>query len=337
MTQPPSLARYLHQEQNAGHLSPQLCQLLLQISQACIRISIAIGKGALAEIFGDAGTENTLGEKQKKLDLISHRILLEDTAWSGALAGCASEEMAHAYPIPQTCPHGDFLLVFDPLDGSSNIDINISVGTIFSILPRNTHHTKLEDSDFLQPGRRQIAAGYVMYGPSTMLVLTIGHGTHGFTLQRDEGSFMLTHPNLHIPTETQEFAVNASNQRHWEPAMQHYVSDLLQGKQGPRSKNFNMRWTASMVAEVHRILMRGGLFSYPWDARHPDRPGHLRLMYEANPMAMLIEQAGGQATTGHARILDIQPKALHQRIPVFLGSYAEVDMAMHYHKKQHHI
>ena len=221
--------------------------------------------------------------------------------------------------------------MFDPLDGSSNIDINASVGTIFSVLRCPDGIDAAEDSHFLQPGHTQVAAGYCLYGPSTMLVLTIGHGTHAFTLDREQGSFVLTRADMQIPEQTREFAVNMSNQRHWEPPMQAYVGDLLAGKDGPRGQDFNMRWVAAMVGDVHRILTRGGIFIYPWDAKDASKPGKLRLMYEANPMAMLVEQAGGAATTGRERILDLQPTALHQRVPVFLGSKTEVEAATRYH------
>ena len=326
---PHSLARYLQQEQDSGRLTHSLQQLILQIAQACIRIANAINDGALIDILGDAGSHNVLGESQKKLDLLSQRMLIEEISWGGHVAAFASEEMVNAHVVSES--KGEALLIFDPLDGSSNIDVNLSIGTIFSVLPKPADCIVPNDADFLQPGRNQLAAGYVIYGPSTLLVLTIGHGTHVFTLARGEGCFFLTHPDRRIPPKTQEFAVNMSNQRHWKPAMRRYIADLVLGEQGPRAMNFNMRWTASMVAEVHRILMRGGFFSYPWDARHPERPGHLRLMYEANPMAWIIEQAGGMATDGHTALLAIQPTSIHQRTPVFLGSKHEVETAARYH------
>ena len=327
---PSSLTRFLQQEQDAGRLTPALHSLLVQIAHACIRIAHAVNQGALINLLGDAGSHNVLGEAQKKLDLFSQQLLIEETSWSRHLAAFASEEMTNAQTVAGAS--GELLLLFDPLDGSSNIDVNLSIGTIFSVLAKPTGCVTPRDSDFLQSGRNQLAAGYAIYGPSTLLVLTIGHGTHLFTLAREEGRFVLTHPDRRIPAKTQEFAVNMSNQRHWQPAMRQYINDLVRGAEGPRAMNFNMRWTASMVAEVHRILMRGGFFSYPWDGRHPDRPGHLRLMYEANPMAWIIEQAGGMATDGHTALLDIQPTSLHQRTPVFLGSQQEVEMAHHYHQ-----
>ena len=326
-----SLTRYLIEEQRAGRISPDLRLLIEVVARACKSISIAVGKGALGGVLGDAGTGNIQGEAQKKLDVIANDVLLEANAWGGHLAGLASEEMDHSQPIPDVYPRGNYLLLFDPLDGSSNIDVNISVGTIFSVLRCPEGVTTPGDEHFLQPGTAQVAAGYCTYGPSTMLVLTVGHGTHAFTLDREVGGFVLTTRGMQIPAETREFAVNMSNQRHWEAPMQRYVGDLLAGKEGPRGKDFNMRWVASMVADVHRILTRGGIFSYPLDAKCRDKGGKLRLMYEANPMALLVEQAGGAASTGRQRMLEVQPAGLHQRVPVFLGSRGEVEAAVRYH------
>ncbi|MCI1711242.1 MAG: class 1 fructose-bisphosphatase [Chiayiivirga sp.] len=326
-----SLTRYLIEEQRAGRISADLRLLIEVVARACKSISIAVGKGALGGVLGDAGTGNVQGEAQKKLDVLSNEILLEANAWGGHLAGLASEEMDHSQPIPDVYPRGNYLLLFDPLDGSSNIDVNISVGTIFSVLRCPEGVTTPRDEHFLQPGTAQVAAGYCTYGPSTMLVLTVGHGTHAFTLDREVGSFVLTQRDLRIPEETKEFAINVSNQRHWEAPMQAYVADLLAGRQGPRGKDFNMRWVASMVADVHRILSRGGIFIYPWDRKDPDKAGKLRLLYEANPMSLLVEQAGGAASTGRGRLLELQPVALHQRVPVFLGSKREVEAATRYH------
>ena len=245
----------------------------------------------------------------------------------------ASEEMDDVYPIPARYPKGKYLLVFDPLDGSSNIDVNISVGTIFSILraPNGVENPTAED--FLQPGTTQVCAGYALYGPSAMLVITTGHGVNGFTLDSDIGEFMLTHPNMTVPVDTLEFAINASNERYWEKPVQRYVDECIAGKTGPRGINFNMRWIASMVAEVHRILIRGGVFMYPKDDKDPTRAGKLRLLYEANPMSFIVEQAGGVASTGYERIMDIKPSGLHQRVPVILGSKNEVDRIIGYHKE----
>ena len=328
-----SLTRYLIEEQHAGRINADLRQLIAVVGRACTNISIAVSKGALGGVLGDAGTGNVQGEAQKKLDVISNEILLEANAWGGHLAACASEEMDHCQPVPDTYPRGDFLLLFDPLDGSSNIDVNVSVGTIFSVLRSPAGTEAPTDASFLQPGTAQIAAGYCIYGPSTQMVLTTGHGTHAFTLDRETGEFVLTQRGMQIPEDTQEFAINMSNQRHWEAPMQGYVQDLLAGKEGARGKNFNMRWIASMVADVHRILTRGGIFIYPWDKKDAGKAGKLRLMYEANPMGLLVEQAGGAATTGRERILDIQPDHLHQRVPVFLGSRNEVAEATRYHRE----
>ena len=332
-----SLTQFLIEEQRAGRVNPQLRLLIEVVSRACKRISIAVGKGALGGVLGDAGSDgqasiNVQGEAQKKLDVLSNEILLEANAWGGHLAGLASEEMDTSQPIPDKYPRGNYLLLFDPLDGSSNIDVNVSVGTIFSVLRCPEGVTSPTDADFLQPGTAQVAAGYCVYGPQTTLVLTVGHGTHAFTLDREAGSFVLTTRGMTIPQETREFAVNMSNQRFWEAPMQAYIGDLLKGSEGPRGKDFNMRWIASMVADVHRILTRGGLFSYPLDSKCAAKGGKLRLMYEANPMSFLVEQAGGAASTGRMRMLEVPPTGLHMRVPVFMGSKAEVDAAVGYHQ-----
>ena len=328
---PVSLTRYLIEEQRQGHISADLRLLIEVVARACKTISVAVGKGALGGVLGDAGTGNVQGEAQKKLDVLSNEILLEANAWGGHLAACASEEMDHCQPIPDVYPRGNYLLLFDPLDGSSNIDVNVSVGTIFSVLRCPDDVTTPGDEHFLQPGTAQVAAGYCIYGPSTMMILTIGHGTHAFTLDREQGSFVLTQRSMRVPEQTKEFAINMSNQRHWEAPMQAYVADLLVGKEGPRGKDFNMRWIASMVADVHRILTRGGIFIYPWDKKDPSKAGKLRLMYEANPMSFLIEQAGGASSNGRTRMMEIAPTQLHQRVPVFLGSKDEVETAVRYH------
>lgn len=330
---PVSLSRFLIEEQRAhGRIDADLRLLIEVVARACKRISIAVGKGSLGGMLGSAGTENVQGETQKKLDVVSNEILLEANEWGGHLAALASEEMDDPHPIPHRYPKGEYLLVFDPLDGSSNIDVNISVGTIFSVL-RCPEGVEPDEAAFLQPGTRQVAAGYAVYGSSTVLVLTLGEGVYQFTLDREQGNFPLTRSNLQIPADTSEFAANMSNMRHWEAPMRRYVDELLAGRDGPRGRDFNMRWVASMVGDVHRILTRGGVFLYPRDLRDPAMPGKLRLMYEANPMAMIVEQAGGMATDGHQRILDIVPHKLHQRVPVFLGSRNEVEIATRYHRE----
>ncbi|QBB68926.1 class 1 fructose-bisphosphatase [Pseudolysobacter antarcticus] len=331
--QPVSLTRFLLEEQRAkGLINADLRLLIEVVSRACKSISIAIGKGSLGGALGSAGSENVQGEVQKKLDVLSNEILLEANEWGGHLAALASEEMDDPHPIPHRYPKGEYLLVFDPLDGSSNIDVNISVGTIFSVLRCPDGVSEPDAQAFLQPGAKQVAAGYAVYGPNTLLVLTLGDGVHVFTLDREMGSFILSQQNLRIPEETSEFAINMSNQRHWEAPVQRYIGELVAGTTGPRARDFNMRWVASMVADVHRVLTRGGIFLYPRDTRDSSKPGKLRLLYEANPMSFIVEQAGGAASTGHQRILDVQPAALHERIAVILGSKNEVERVSEYHK-----
>ncbi|HVK94558.1 MAG TPA: class 1 fructose-bisphosphatase [Noviherbaspirillum sp.] len=327
-----SLTQHLVEEQRLHDSIPAELRLLIEVvARACKTISHAVSKGALGEVLGSAGSENVQGEVQKKLDILSNEILLEANEWGGHLAAMASEEMETIHPIPNRYPKGEYMLLFDPLDGSSNIDVNVSIGTIFSVLKAPEGMKEPTEKDFLQPGSRQVAAGYAVYGPQTVLVLTTGNGVNCFTLDREMGSWVLTQRNMRIPTETKEYAINASNARHWYPPVKRYIDELQAGETGPRGRNFNMRWIASMVADVHRILNRGGVFMYPADAREPDKAGKLRLMYEANPMALIVEQAGGAATNGKQRILDIQPAKLHERVAVFLGSKSEVDRVTSYH------
>ncbi len=291
------------------------------IAATCAQISRVVASGALSGSLGAAGSTNVQDEEQKKLDVITNDMLSEALKRCAPVAGLASEELEEVEPTGRV---GGYLVTFDPLDGSSNIDVNVSVGTIFSVLPAPAGHAPAE-ADFLQPGRNQVAAGYAVYGPQTMLVLTLSSGVNAFTLAAD-GQWLLTHSALGVTADTAEFAINMSNQRHWAEPVRRYIDGCLSGKDGPRGKNFNMRWIASMVADVHRIMMRGGIFLYPWDAREPEKPGKLRLMYEANPMALVVERAGGRATDGVTRILDIQPTKLHQRVPVVLGSANEVEV-----------
>ncbi|MBE0509521.1 MAG: class 1 fructose-bisphosphatase [Chromatiales bacterium] len=307
--------------------------LLNDVVTACKVISNLVNHGALIGVLGAAGTENVQGEDQKKMDVISNDVFLKTNEWSGHLAAMASEEMDEIYHIPSQYPRGKYLLTFDPLDGSSNIDVNVSVGTIFSILRCKGDCKHPTAQDFLQAGTEQVCAGYALYGPSTMMVLTTGKGVNGFTLDQNIGEFILTHPNMSIPEETSEFAINASNSRHWEAPVKRYVDECLAGKEGARGRDFNMRWVASMVAEVHRILTRGGVFMYPVDEKMKAKGGEgkLRLMYEANPMSFIVEQAGGASTTGRERIMELQPKELHQRVPVVLGSKKEVELITSYH------
>ncbi len=328
-----SLSRYLIEEQrarNPGEAIPGDLRLLIEVvSRACKNISNAVSKGALAGVLGQAGSDNVQGEAQKKLDVIANEVLLEANEWGGHLAAMVSEEMEGVHPIPHRYPKGEYLLLFDPLDGSSNIDVNVSIGTIFSVLRCPEGVTEPDEAAFLQPGARQVAAGFAVYGPATLLVLTLGHGVAVFTLDRDMGSFVLTADQVKIPEDTSEFAINMSNMRNWEAPVKRYIDECLAGKTGPRGRDFNMRWIASMVADCFRILTRGGVFMYPQDSKHTK--GRLRLMYEANPMAFIIEQAGGAATNGRERILDLKPEALHQRIGVVLGSKNEVARITAYH------
>jgi len=326
-----TLTQFLIEQQRAGRIGPDLRLLIEVVARAVKAIGVNISKGALAGVLGEAGTDNVQGEAQKKLDVIANEILMQANEWGGHLAAMASEEVEEVLQIPFDYPKGGFLLLFDPLDGSSNIDVNISVGTIFSVLRFPEGVKEPTEQCFLQPGRDQVAAGYAVYGPSTQLVLTVGNGVHGFTLDREMGSFVYTQPFMTVPVDTQEYAINSSNARYWEPPVQRYIGELQEGRRGPRGKDFNMRWVASMVADVHRILTRGGIFLYPLDEKCRERGGKLRLMYEANPMAMIVEQAGGKATTGRERILDVQPQRLHQRVAVILGSANEVDRATAYH------
>lgn len=329
-----SLTRYLvEQQRHNGNIPAELRLLIEVVARACKRISISVNKGALGDVLGTATSENVQGEIQKKLDIIANEVLIEANEWGGHLAAMASEEMEGIYVVPNRFPQGEYLLMFDPLDGSSNIDVNVSIGTIFSVLKKPDGSAGVSEADFLQAGSTQAAAGYCVYGPQTTLVLTVGDGVAMFTLDREQGSWVLTQDEVKIPEDTKEFAINMSNMRHWAPPVKRYIDECLAGKEGPRGKDFNMRWVASMVADVHRILTRGGVFLYPWDKREPEKAGKLRLMYEANPMAFLVEQAGGAATNGKERILDLQPKLLHERVSVVLGSKNEVDRVTTYHRE----
>ncbi|KQP18056.1 class 1 fructose-bisphosphatase [Pseudorhodoferax sp. Leaf267] len=332
MSQKVSLTRYLVEQQRVDGLIPAQLRLLLEVvARACKHISQSVNKGALGDILGAAQTENVQGELQKRLDIIANEVLIEANEWGGHLAAMASEEMDSIYVVPNRYPQGEYLLLFDPLDGSSNIDVNVSIGTIFSVLKKPDNSAGVSEQDFLQAGARQVAAGYCVYGPQTTLVLTVGDGVAMFTLDREQGSFVLTQEHVRVPADTKEFAINMSNMRHWDEPVRRYIDECLAGQEGPRGKDFNMRWVASMVADVHRILTRGGIFLYPWDKREPNKPGKLRLMYEANPMSWLIEQAGGAATNGRERILDLQPTKLHERVSVVLGSKNEVERVTSYY------
>jgi fructose-1,6-bisphosphatase I len=330
-----SLTRFIIQEQRrTPGASGNFTLLLNDIASACKAISQEVNRGALTGVLGAAESENVQGEVQKKLDLITNDILVNALEWSGQVAAMVSEETPDIIPVPVHYPKGKHLICFDPLDGSSNIDVNISVGTIFSILrcPSEAVEQPTEAA-FLQPGRNQVCAGFCVYGPSTIMVLTTGNGVNGFTLDRGVGEFLLTHPNMRIPEEAGEFAINMSNRRFWEEPIRRYVDECVKGTDGGREKNFNMRWIASMVSEVFRILTRGGIFMYPFDYRNPTRPGKLRLLYEANPMSFIVEQAGGVSSTGRQRIMDIQTESIHQRVPVILGTKNEVERLESYYRE----
>jgi fructose-1,6-bisphosphatase len=322
------------EQRKAPGASGNFSALVNGIRLACKRIACLVGKGALSGAHGGAGTCNVQGEQQHRIDVLANDIFLRTNEWGGHLAGLASEELEHPYRIPEEHPRGRYLLAFDPLDGSSNIDVNAAPGSIFSVLQCPPDLRGDQERAFLQPGVQQVCAGYAIYGPSTMLVLTFGRGAHGFTLDREIGEFVHTHPFLRVPEETSEFAINASNSRFWEPGVKRYVDECLAGRSGPRGKDFNMRWVASLVAEAHRILMRGGVFLYPRDRRENTRSGRLRLLYEANPVGMLIEQAGGRASTGYGPVLEVQPGALHQRTGLVFGARREVERIEQYHSEQ---
>jgi fructose-1,6-bisphosphatase I/sedoheptulose-1,7-bisphosphatase len=341
-----TLTQYLiEQRQRFPQATGALNALILDVALAAKAIARAVAFGELGDPMSrqlaaaarEHAQVNVQGEVQKPLDIVSNEVFIRTTEWSGHLAGMASEEMAAPYPIPETYQRGKYLLVFDPLDGSSNIDVNVSVGSIFSILraPQEVvdSHREVSEADFLQPGTTQIAAGYAIYGPVTMLVLTVGNGVAGFTLDPNLGEFKLTHPEVRVPADAQEFAINSSNSRFWEPPVKRYVDECLAGRTGVRDKDFNMRWIASLVAEAHRVLMRGGVFMYPRDTKDPTKPGRLRLLYEANPIGFVIEQAGGRVSTGRASVLEVQPEKLHQRIGLVFGSRNEVERIERYHRE----
>ena len=327
-----TLSKFLIQQLKGTPEQSDLAALLVDIAAAVKAISAMTAKGELGGVLGSLDSTNVQGETQKRLDVLSNQAFINTFAMGGLVAGLASEENDDPIDIDPSDGSGRFLAVFDPLDGSSNIDVNVSVGSIFSVLRAPEGRVPVTQ-DYLRPGNHQLAAGYAIYGPSTMFVLTVGKGTHGFTLDREVGNFILTHPSMQIPEETSEFAINASNERFWEPPVQRYVAECKNGCTDVRARDFNMRWIASMVADIHRILMRGGVFMYPRDTKDPSKPGRLRLMYEANPMSFVVEQAGGIGSTGRVRILEIEPEQIHQRVPVIIGSRKEVERLERYHQE----
>ncbi|NQZ52813.1 MAG: class 1 fructose-bisphosphatase [Piscirickettsiaceae bacterium] len=330
-----SITQFITEEQRtyAGSTG-EMTSLLSDIISACKEISHLVNRAGIVGLGGSAETENVQGEVQKKLDIVTNDVMVDHLNWTGHFAAMASEEIEEIIQIPDDQPKGKYLIAFDPLDGSSNIDINLSVGTIFSILRCPEGITEPTVKDFMQKGTEQVCAGFCVYGPSTMMILTTGSGVNGFTLDSDVGEFILTHPNMTIPEDTAEFAINMSNYRFWEQPMQRYIDECIEGVDGSREKNFNMRWVASMVAEVYRVLTRGGIFMYPIDNKASTQGGKLRLMYEANPMSFIVEQAGGLSSTGHERIMEIQPEGVHQRVPVILGSKNEVERVISYHETE---
>ena len=330
-----TLTQFLIEERRrAPGATGDLNALITDVSLACKAISRKVAYGGLGGVLGSAGSDNVQGEDQKQLDVISNNIFLRANEWGGHVAGMVSEELEQVYTLPPQYPRGKYLLMFDPLDGSSNIDVNVAVGSIFSVVRSTRPGEDAQPADFLLPGTEQVCAGYAIYGPSTMLVLTLGKGTHAFTLEPMLGEWVLSHPNLQISPTTHEFAINASNSRFWEPAVKRYVDECLAGQTGPRGADFNMRWIASLVAETHRILMRGGVFMYPRDTKDPGKAGRLRLLYEANPISFLIEQAGGRSSNGRERLMNVKPESLHQRIALMFGSSQEVERIEAYHREE---
>ena len=329
-----NLPNYLNKKsRHHGQIDEDLAGIIMDMARACKIISHMVGRGALADVLGYAESENVQGETQAKLDVLANDVILRAHEASGHVAAMASEEMESIYSLPIGSQLGDYLLVFDPLDGSSNIDVNASIGTIFGVLPVPRGINEPREQHFLQPGDNLVAAGYVVYGPSTVLVLTLGDGVDVFTLDRSIGEFTLVRQGVRLPPETGEYSINSANSRFWEPAVRRYIDECVAGKDGARGKNFTMRWIGSMVADCHRVLSRGGVFMYPKDNRDPNKPGKLRLLYEVNPMAMLAEQAGGKASTGYGRVLAVEPSKLHQRVGLLMGSSAEVERLERYHQE----
>lgn len=317
--------------ETARGLEPALAAVVRGLAQQCADLSGHVSRASALGLSGDAGSANVQGESQKKLDVLANELLLAFAAQCPHIAGVVSEELDNVSSF-ERAQRARYLLVVDPLDGSSNVDANISVGTIFSVLRFNGTSARASVEDFLQPGTQQLCAGYAIYGPSTLLSLTLGRGTHTFTFDWATSQFVHTAVALRVPEATREFAINMSNRRFWEVPVQRYVEECLAGVNGPLGVDFNMRWIASLVAEAQRILSRGGIFMYPRDNKEPRKPGRLRLLYEANPIALLMEQAGAAASTGSQRILEIVPEALHQRVPLMFGSREEVERVVRYHE-----
>jgi len=332
-----TLSKFLIEQLRGADSDSRLAALLVDVAAAIKAIAAMTAKGALgAEAIAERPAsfaetaEFEANAAARPLDAMANEIVLRYCEWGGLLAGMASEEMPEPYIIPDDFERGPYLLVFDPLHGSSSADVNGLLGTTFSVL-RNPATGAPGISDFLQPGTAQVAAGYALYGPSTMLVLTVGKGSHGFTLDRETGNFLLTHPDLQVSAGINELAINTGNERFWEPPVARYVKECRGGQSDVRNCDFRIRWLGSTVAQVHRILVRGGVYLYPRDTKEPEHHGRLRLLFEANPLAFLIEQAGGRASTGRGALMEVRPQELHQRVPVILGSTEEVDRIERYH------
>jgi fructose-1,6-bisphosphatase I len=313
----------VEQERLHPEATGELSGILYDLALAAKIISSKVRRAGLIDILGSAEAENVQGEMQQKLDVFANETIVKALDHGGRLCAMASEEVPDIIPIPDAFRCGKYCLLFDPLDGSSNIDVNVPVGTIFSVVRKITRGTRGELEDMLQPGRRQVAAGYVIYGSSTMLVYTTGQGVHGFTLDPSIGEFLLSHPNIRIPDPGRYLSVNDSYEQHWEESVKSLMR-RYRGLDGDR-KAMSVRYVGSLVADFHRNLLGGGIFCYPANAK--SQQGKLRLLYEASPLAFVVEQAGGAATDGVRRILDIAPAELHQRIPLYVGSKSDVDLA----------
>jgi fructose-1,6-bisphosphatase I len=331
MTEHETLRRHLHDWAGRDELREAVASTMNSIADSCCAIAEIIALGPLAGSLSASQGQNVDGDTQYALDMRANELIIDELI-DAPVAYLTSEELELPVPINQGAP---LYVAIDPLDGSSNIDTNVSVGTIFSVMPMKCDKGDNESDCFLQKGIHQLAAGYVIYGPQTAMVMTLGEGTHIFILNPDTGEFCLTTACIAIPEDTHEFAINTSNFRRWDGHVKAYIDDCLEGAEGPHEKNYNTRWIASLVAECHRIMVRGGIFLYPGDRREGYRSGRLRLAYECNPIAFLVEQAGGAATTGDERILEIEPTDIHQRAPLIFGSINEVRLLTHYYTEVH--
>ena len=326
-----TITQFLIEEQRRiPSATGDLTAVINDIVTACKAITSGMRYGALADgdLLGASSIENVQGETQKTLDIVANELFLRRTEFGGHVAAMASEEMEKIYQLPERYPKGRYLLLYDPVDGSSNISENASIGTIFSLLRRPEGASgQPEPEEFLQSGDRQVCAGYAIYGPSSMIIMTTGNGVHGFTLDPLVGEYILTHKNLTIPANSSRYFINTAFIRHWDEPVKSYISDCLDGRDGAFGRDFDQRWSAGAVADVHRVLMSGGIYINPLHGRLREAglAGKLRLLYEVNPLSFLVEQAGGLASTGEDRTLEIQPDSIHQRCPAILGSRNEVN------------